>query len=109
MYVVAQVDKSCDYCSRKTDALKACLSSIHCNHKSIVDLIWGPLGLENQQHCAHCCLCTLLFENNISFEKLEELFSPPKSQDNSFESVVSGKSLTNSTVTVTTLTTTYVG
>ncbi|CAJ2677794.1 unnamed protein product [Trifolium pratense] len=59
------VDKSCDYCSPKTDALKddetyqrlsselnesqtkaicACLSFIHCNHKSTVDLIWGPPG-----------------------------------------------------------------
>ncbi|WJX52814.1 hypothetical protein P8452_38884 [Trifolium repens] len=59
------VEKSCDYCSLKTDALKndetyqrlsselnesqtkaicACLFSIHCNHKSTVDLIWGPPG-----------------------------------------------------------------
>ncbi|WJX52816.1 hypothetical protein P8452_38886 [Trifolium repens] len=59
------VDESCDYCSLKTDALRddetyqrllselnesqnkaicACLSSIHCNHKSNVDLIWGPPG-----------------------------------------------------------------
>ncbi|KAK2437779.1 P-loop containing nucleoside triphosphate hydrolase superfamily protein [Trifolium repens] len=59
------VDKSCDYCSPKTDALRndetyqrllselnesqnkaicACLSSILCNHKSTVDLIWGPPG-----------------------------------------------------------------
>jgi senataxin len=65
MYVGAQVDKSCDYCSPKTDALRndetyqrllselnesqnkaicACLSSILCNHKSTVDLIWGPPG-----------------------------------------------------------------
>ncbi|KAK2452375.1 hypothetical protein QL285_000175 [Trifolium repens] len=51
----------------------------------------------------------LLFENNISSEKLEELFSPPESQDSSFGSVVSGKSLTNSTVPVTTLTTTSCG
>ncbi|KAK2383851.1 P-loop containing nucleoside triphosphate hydrolase superfamily protein [Trifolium repens] len=59
------VDKTCGYCSPNTDALKddetyqrlsselnesqtkaicACLSSIHCNHKSTVDLIWGPPG-----------------------------------------------------------------
>jgi senataxin len=65
MYVVAQIDESCDYCSPKTDALRddetyqrlsselnesqnkaicACLSSFHCSHKSTVDLIWGPPG-----------------------------------------------------------------
>ncbi|KAK2383849.1 P-loop containing nucleoside triphosphate hydrolase superfamily protein [Trifolium repens] len=59
------IDESCDYCSPKTDALRddetyqrlsselnesqnkaicACLSSSHCNHKSTVDLIWGPPG-----------------------------------------------------------------
>ncbi|CAJ2677798.1 unnamed protein product [Trifolium pratense] len=59
------IDESCDYCSPKTDALRddetyqrlsselnesqnkaisACLSSFHCNHKSTVDLIWGPPG-----------------------------------------------------------------
>ncbi|XP_039685098.1 uncharacterized protein [Medicago truncatula] len=59
------VEESCDYCSPRTDALRddemyqrlsselnesqnkaicACLSSFHCNHKSTVDLIWGPPG-----------------------------------------------------------------
>ncbi|CAI8617698.1 unnamed protein product [Vicia faba] len=59
------VEESCDYCSMGTNALSddetyqrlsselnesqnkaicACLSSFHCNHKSTVDLIWGPPG-----------------------------------------------------------------
>jgi superfamily II DNA or RNA helicase len=65
MYSVVQVEENCYYCSPKTDALRddetyqrlsselnesqnkaicACLSSFHCNHKSTVDLIWGPPG-----------------------------------------------------------------
>ncbi|XP_061342415.1 uncharacterized protein LOC133288626 [Gastrolobium bilobum] len=59
------VEESCDYCSLQTYALRddktcerlsselnesqykaicACLSSLHCNHRSTVDLIWGPPG-----------------------------------------------------------------
>ncbi|RDX89211.1 TPR and ankyrin repeat-containing protein 1, partial [Mucuna pruriens] len=59
------VEESCDYCSLQTDALQddvtyqrlsselnesqneaiqACFSSSQCNHKSTVDLIWGPPG-----------------------------------------------------------------
>ncbi|XP_045821754.1 uncharacterized protein LOC123914598 [Trifolium pratense] len=59
------IDKNCYYCSTKTDTLRddktyqrlsselnesqnkaicACLSSFQCNHKSTVDLIWGPPG-----------------------------------------------------------------
>jgi len=65
MYFGVQVEENCNYCSSKTDALRddetyqrlsselnesqnkaicACLSSFHCNHKSTVDLIWGPPG-----------------------------------------------------------------
>jgi len=65
MYFGVQVEENCCYFSRKTDALRddetyqrlsselnesqnkaiyACLSSFHCNHKSTVDLIWGPPG-----------------------------------------------------------------
>ncbi|XP_061342438.1 uncharacterized protein LOC133288644 [Gastrolobium bilobum] len=56
------VEESCDYCSLQTydditcqrlsselnesqyKAICACLSSLHCNHRSTVDLIWGPPG-----------------------------------------------------------------
>lgn len=62
---MTQVEESCDCCFPKTDSLRddetyqrlsselnesqnkaicACLSSVHCNHKSTVDLIWGPPG-----------------------------------------------------------------
>ncbi|KAI4357228.1 hypothetical protein L6164_001190 [Bauhinia variegata] len=55
------VEESCDYCSAKTDivtdnyssskfnesqinAILACLSSIQCNNKPTVNLVWGPPG-----------------------------------------------------------------
>ncbi|KAI4357248.1 hypothetical protein L6164_001209 [Bauhinia variegata] len=55
------VEESCDYCSAETDivtdkyssskfnesqinAILACLSSIQCNHKPTVNLVWGPPG-----------------------------------------------------------------
>ncbi|KAE9610583.1 putative tetratricopeptide-like helical domain, uvrD-like helicase, ATP-binding protein [Lupinus albus] len=59
------VKETCDYCSEQIDAVSdvrtleglsselnqsqynaicACLSSVHCNHKPTVDLIWGPPG-----------------------------------------------------------------
>lgn len=65
MYDGVQVEESCDYCSLEADAIggdetcqrlsselnesqykaiRACLSSFQCNHKSTVDLIWGPPG-----------------------------------------------------------------
>lgn len=65
MYCGAQVEGSCDFCIEQSDAIKdgrtierlsselnesqyeaicACLSSVHCNHKSTMDLIWGPPG-----------------------------------------------------------------
>ncbi|KAJ1430520.1 UvrD-like helicase, ATP-binding domain [Sesbania bispinosa] len=56
-----EVEDSCDYCSLNNDdrtfqklsselnesqykAISACLSSFQCNHKSTMDLIWGPPG-----------------------------------------------------------------